>query len=43
MKVGLQLPHMGPLVSGTVTLQIARRAEEVGFDSVWVGDHIMRP
>lgn len=43
MKFGIQLPHLGPLASGRGTIDLARRAEELGFDSVWVGDHIIYP
>lgn len=43
MKFGIQLPHFGPLASGEGTIALARRAEALGFDSVWVGDHIIYP
>lgn len=43
MKFGVQLPHFGPLASGEGTLALARRAEALGYDSVWVGDHIVYP
>ncbi|MBI4588420.1 MAG: hypothetical protein HY725_06245 [Candidatus Rokubacteria bacterium] len=33
MKFGLQLPHLGPLASGSGTVRLARRAEALGFDS----------
>ncbi|OLC33176.1 MAG: hypothetical protein AUH81_14765 [Candidatus Rokubacteria bacterium 13_1_40CM_4_69_5] len=41
MKFGVHLPHFGPLASGEGTLALARRAEALGYDSVWVGDHIV--
>lgn len=43
MKFGVQLPHFGPLASAAGTLELARRVEALGFDSVWVGDHIIYP
>lgn len=43
MKFGIQLPHAGPLASGEGSLQLARRVEALGFDSVWTGDHILYP
>ncbi len=43
MELGVQLPHLGPLVSGEGTVRLAERAEALGFDSVWVGDHIVYP
>jgi probable F420-dependent oxidoreductase len=44
MRFGLSLPHYGfSLPSGEITpgdaIGWARRAEELGFDSVWVSDH----
>jgi probable F420-dependent oxidoreductase len=43
MKVGILLPSFGPLASGKGTVRLACQAEELGFDSVWVGDHIVYP
>ncbi len=43
MKFGVQLPHFGPLASAEGTFALARRAEALGFDSVWVGDHVIYP
>jgi probable F420-dependent oxidoreductase len=43
MQFGVQLPHLGPLVSGEGTVALARRAEALGFDSAWVGDHVVYP
>jgi probable F420-dependent oxidoreductase len=49
VRVGLALPHYdfslrgeaaeGPLAFGTI-LDVARRAEGLGFDSLWVSDHL---
>ena len=41
MKFGLLLPHFGEHASSTALLDGARRAEELGFDSVWVRDHLL--
>ena len=46
MKYGAFLPHIGPLAHGDVLTNIrttAQTAEALGFDSVWVGDHIITP
>jgi probable F420-dependent oxidoreductase len=43
MKIGVQLPHFGALASGEGALRLAERCEELGFDSVWTGDHIVYP
>jgi probable F420-dependent oxidoreductase len=40
MKVGVQLPEVERVVRWPEYLAIARAAEEVGFDSIWVGDHL---
>lgn len=40
-KYGLLLPHFGEYASRERLLKGARRAEELGFDSVWVRDHLV--
>ena len=41
LKVGLQLPEVERVVRWPELATMARRAEEVGFDSLWVGDHLL--
>lgn len=41
MKFGLLLPHFGEEADREKLLDGARRAEELGFDSVWVRDHLI--
>ena len=41
MRVGIQLPEVERLVSWDEHLAMARAAEEVGFDSIWLGDHLL--
>jgi probable F420-dependent oxidoreductase len=41
MKYGLLLPHFGEEADRDKLLEGARRAEELGFDSVWVRDHLI--
>ncbi len=46
MQYGAFLPHIGPLAGGNVLDNIrttAQSAEALGYDSVWVGDHIVTP
>ncbi|MGH3757480.1 LLM class F420-dependent oxidoreductase [Actinophytocola sp.] len=48
MQVGIRLPHfkqvaLDPAQTAPNVLVVARRAEELGFDSLWVGDHIVPP
>ncbi|QKG24265.1 LLM class flavin-dependent oxidoreductase [Actinomadura verrucosospora] len=41
MKFGLLLPHFGEHADREKLLGGSRRAEELGFDSVWVRDHLV--
>ena len=46
MQYGAFLPHLGPLARGDVLNRLkttAQTAEALGFDSVWVADHIITP
>jgi len=40
-KVGVQLPEVERFVPWPEYLDLARRAEAAGYDSVWVGDHLL--
>jgi probable F420-dependent oxidoreductase len=41
LKVGVQLPEVEREVRWPEVRDMARTAEEVGFDSLWVGDHLL--
>ena len=41
MKYGLLLPHFGEEADRDKLLEGSKRAEELGFDSVWVRDHLV--
>src|SRR5215213_5944416 len=41
LEVGVQLPEVEREVRWPEMLALARRAESSGFDSVWVGDHML--
>jgi probable F420-dependent oxidoreductase len=41
MKVGVQLPEVEREVRWPELAALARAAEETGFDSIWVGDHLL--
>ena len=41
LRVGIQLPEVERVVRWPEYVAMARAAEEVGFDSVWVGDHLL--
>ena len=43
MKYGFILPNRGTLGTPENTVTIARRAEEMGYDSLFKGDHIVVP
>ena len=40
-KVGVQLPEVERPVDWPEVVSMARAAEAVGFDSIWVGDHLL--
>jgi alkanesulfonate monooxygenase SsuD/methylene tetrahydromethanopterin reductase-like flavin-dependent oxidoreductase (luciferase family) len=41
MKIGIQLPEVEREVRWPEYLAMAKAAEEVGFESVWIGDHLL--
>lgn len=41
IRVGVQLPEVEREVGWSELLAMARLIEEVGFDSIWVGDHLL--
>jgi alkanesulfonate monooxygenase SsuD/methylene tetrahydromethanopterin reductase-like flavin-dependent oxidoreductase (luciferase family) len=40
-KVGVQLPEVERFVPWPEYLDMARRAETAGYDSIWIGDHLL--
>lgn len=43
MKLGISLPQLGPQASPEALIKVAKHAEELGFDSVWVLERILWP
>ena len=43
MRLGVTLPHIGPLAGPDGVLRAARHAESLGYDSVWVADRLLYP
>ena len=43
MKVGISLPQLGLQASADNLIKVARRAEELGYDSAWVLERILWP
>jgi probable F420-dependent oxidoreductase len=41
MKFGVRLPNSGPLASRNNIIQVAEAAEDLGYDSIWVHDHLL--
>ena len=40
---GIALPNYGPLAAPETLVRLARLAEDLGVDSVWVSDHLVAP
>jgi probable F420-dependent oxidoreductase len=43
MKIGMSLPQLGPQASPENLITVARRAEELGYDSLWVLERLLWP
>jgi probable F420-dependent oxidoreductase len=43
MRLGIHLANYGPATTPSSILRLARAADELGFDSVWVSDHVVIP
>ena len=43
MEYGLTMPGRGPLSTPETLVKMAKHAEELGFDSLYLGDHIVVP
>lgn len=41
LRIGIQLPEVERVVRWPEYVAMARAAEEVGFDSLWLGDHLL--
>ncbi len=41
MKIGVQLPEVEYEVAWPELIAMARTAEAIGFDSIWLGDHLL--
>lgn len=43
MRFGVHLIASGKMIEGEKIARVSRRAEELGYDSLWVSDHIIFP
>ncbi len=41
MRVGFSLPNIGPVATTSTVVQVAQRAEALGYDSLWVVDRLL--
>jgi probable F420-dependent oxidoreductase len=41
MRVGFSLPNIGPVATTSTVVQVAKRAEALGYDSLWVVDRLL--
>jgi alkanesulfonate monooxygenase SsuD/methylene tetrahydromethanopterin reductase-like flavin-dependent oxidoreductase (luciferase family) len=41
LKIGVQLPEAEREVRWTELLAMTRRVEDLGYDSIWIGDHLL--
>src|SRR5262245_30583753 len=40
VSFGVRVPNSGPLASPDSIVQVGREAESLGYDSIWVHDHL---
>ena len=43
MKIGITLPHLGPVATRENVIQMAKMAEQEGLDSLWVAERLLWP
>ena len=43
MRYGFVLPQVGPMAGPEALITVARRAEELGYDSLWVTERLLFP
>ena len=43
MRLGFGLPTVGSVASPAAIIRVSKRAEELGYDSVWVIDRLLYP
>ena len=43
MRLGFNVPNVGPVASPEAVVRVAQRAEELGYDSVWVTERLLYP
>jgi probable F420-dependent oxidoreductase len=43
MKLGFNVPNLGPVASAENIARVAQRAEELGYDSIWTTERVLVP
>ena len=43
MRLGFNLPQLGPAATPEAMVRVAQRAEELGYDRLWVTDRVLSP
>jgi alkanesulfonate monooxygenase SsuD/methylene tetrahydromethanopterin reductase-like flavin-dependent oxidoreductase (luciferase family) len=43
MRIGFNLPQIGPAASPKAIVQAAQQAEALGYDSLWVTERLLYP
>jgi probable F420-dependent oxidoreductase len=43
VRIGFNLPQFGPVVTPTIIVQAAQKAEALGYDSLWVAERLLYP
>ena len=41
MKIGVFATFMSPIANTQMIMDFGRRAEDIGLDSVWLGEHVV--
>ena len=43
MRLGITVPQFGPNAGPDALLEVARLAEDLGYDSLWVAERLLYP
>ena len=43
MRIGFTVPNAGPMTADGGMLRVARRADQLGFSTLWITDHVVLP
>jgi probable F420-dependent oxidoreductase len=43
MRLGINIPNLGPATSAENILKVAQRAEELGYDTIWTTERLLVP